>query len=146
MKRFTSLFVFMIFIFQGYIYAQKSVENQSVSDTVNRADPNGNKIGYWEEKAGEITYKGIYHASRKNGNWIGYYQNNVISGIEFYTNGVKDGIAISIDKRGKISQVEYYKNGLLHGQTSVFNQSGDSPVSQIFYENGKKNGLCRHYY
>ena len=126
--------------------AQVAANDKKIPDTLNRTDSYGNKVGHWIEKMGEITYKGEYSANKKVNNWIGYYPNNLIYKVEYFSNGAKDGISIQFDRKGKISLVENYKNGLAHGQTVYYSQFNETPVSETEYAHGKKNGLYRQYY
>ena len=126
--------------------AQVATIENKIPDSVNRTNSNGDKVGYWIEKTADITYKGEYRANKKVKNWIGFYPNNMISKIEYFNNGVKDGISIQFDKKGKISVIENFKNGLAHGQTIYYSQYGETPSSEAEYTFGKKNGVYRQYY
>ena len=146
MKKILSFLLYMIIIIPLQINAQGTVNDAKIPDTVNRKDAIGNKTGYWIEKLGELTYKGEFVENKKVKNWIGYYPNNLIYKVEYYSNGVKDGISIQFDRKGKITLVENFKNGLEHGQTISYSQFNESPVSETEYAFGKKNGLYRQYY
>jgi antitoxin component YwqK of YwqJK toxin-antitoxin module len=146
MKKIVSFLLTIVVVIPLLMNAQVAASDGKLPDTVNRNDANGNKIGYWIEKSGELTYKGEYDANKKVKNWVGYYPNNLIYKLEYFTNGEKDGISIQFDRKGKISLVEYYKNGLTHGQTVYYSQFNESPVSETEYAFGKKNGLYRQYY
>ncbi len=146
MKKIVSYLLTIVAVIPLLMNAQVAASDGKFPDTVNRNDANGNKIGYWIEKSGELTYKGEYAANKKVKNWVGYYPNNLIYKLEYFTNGEKDGISIQFDRKGKISLVEYYKNGLTHGQTVYYSQFNESPVSETEYAFGKKNGLYRQYY
>ena len=146
MKKILFLFASIIFALSMNLDAQVTTNELKVPDSVNRTDPNGNKVGFWIEKMGEITSKGEYVANKKVKNWIGYYPGNMISKIEYFNNGLRDGISIQFDKKGKISLVENYKNGLVHGQSIFYNSMTESPLSETEYAFGKRNGLYRQYY
>lgn len=146
MKRLLVFLLTIIFVPQVQINAQTAARENKTADTVNRTDANGNKIGLWVEKVGEITYKGEFASNKKVKNWIGYYPNNLIFKIEYYNNGLKDGISIQFDRKCKISMVENYKNGLAHGQSISYSQFNETPLSETEYAFGMKNGLYRQYY
>ncbi len=126
--------------------AQDAANDNKVPDTINRKDANGSMYGYWIEKRGELTYKGFYADNKKVRDWVGYYPTNVIYKVEYYTNGVKEGISIQFDRKGKISLVEHFKNGLTHGQSVLYSQYNEMPVSETDYLLGKKNGVYRQFY
>jgi antitoxin component YwqK of YwqJK toxin-antitoxin module len=146
MKRILFCFLLLTAVVPIQIQAQKTATEEKNADTLNRKNSNGEKYGPWNEKVGEITFKGEYVAGRKVKDWIGYYPNNVIFKVEYYDNGLKDGISIQFDRKCKISLVEHYKNGLAHGQTILYSQYNENPVSETEYAFGKKNGLYRQYY
>ena len=137
--------VILTMVSHSQMNGQNSATNAG-SDTLNRTDAKGHKYGHWIEKTGETTYKGEYLDDKKVKNWISYYPNNAIYKIEFYNNGVKDGISIQFDRKCKISQVEHFKSGLLHGTTIVYSQYNENPVSETEFAYGKKNGVYRQFY
>jgi antitoxin component YwqK of YwqJK toxin-antitoxin module len=128
------------------VNAQVDASETKTPDSINQTDSKGEKFGYWIEKTGDITYRGEYYLSNKNKSWVGYYPTNRLYKIEYYDNGVKDGISIQFDKKGKISVIEHFKNGLLHGQTIYYSQFNDTPASETEYTFGKKNGVYRQFY
>jgi antitoxin component YwqK of YwqJK toxin-antitoxin module len=146
MKKIIAFLFTMIIVSILQVNAQAIATDAKLPDTVNRIDADGNRIGYWIDKQGETTYKGEYIANKKVKNWIGYYPNNAIFKIEYYNNGLKDGISVQFDRKCKISLVEHYKNGLAHGLTVLYSQYNENPTSETQYTFGKKNGLYRQYY
>lgn len=138
------LFALCIF-FSTSVFSQTTNEKKS-SDTLNRYDASRMKTGYWEEREGEFMMKGYYVNDKRINNWIGYHPNHMIQKIEFYTNGIKNGISVQFDRKGKIISVDFYKNGLLNGTSTTYNQFSESPVSETNYLTGKKNGVVRLYY
>ena len=117
-----------------------------IADTVNRTNSEAFKYGYWIEKQGDITSKGEYLLNKKNKNWVSYYPNNIISKIEYYSNGERDGISVQFDRRGKMTLLENYRNGMTHGQTIHYSQFNEAPLSECDYAYGKRNGMFRQYY
>ena len=146
MKRLLIFLTLMIAFMPWQMNGQTVAKDFKYPDSVNRTDSYGNKFGYWIEKQGEMTYKGEYVTNKKVKNWIGYYPNNFIYKVEYFSNGVKDGISLQFDRHGKITILENYKNGLAHGQTVYYSQYSETPLSETEYTNGKKNGLFRQYY
>ena len=126
--------------------AQVKINPVKPADTLNRSDATGLRTGYWEEKTGEILNKGMYSQNKKEGTWVGFYSNTVLSKMESFKDGQKDGYSIQLDRRGKITQFETYLAGVLNGQQVVYAQSGDFPVSETNYLKGVKNGVYRLYY
>jgi antitoxin component YwqK of YwqJK toxin-antitoxin module len=116
------------------------------SDTINKMDPMNQKTGYWVEKIIDQYAKGYYLNNKKTGTWITTLQNDMIQKLENYTDGIKNGISIVIDKKGHLISQEFYKNGELDGLSIHFNGYSEMPSSEINYRKGKKNGLSRTYY
>ena len=145
MKKFfiiaSALFFLMPFVLKSQVNTAAKP-----NDTLNRTDASGLKTGFWEEKAGDVTLKGYFKLNKKEGSWVGFYPSNVLARIDTYKDGQKDGPYIQLDRRGKITLYEYYRNGLLNGQQVSYAPSGDFPVSETNYVNGKRNGLYRLYY
>ena len=110
MKKVLILIVLSLCITPWHLSAQQKPAELKKSEAPNLTDGNGNKYGYWTEKEGDITWKGEYVAGKKTKNWAGYYSNNYISKLEYYNNGVRDGILVQFDRKGKVTLVENYKN------------------------------------
>ncbi len=146
MKNILIFITSLIVLFSAQSNAQVPVGNAKISDTINRTDSSGNKVGYWIEKQGDFTYKGEYISGQKEKNWIGYYPNNFVFKLEYYSNGLKDGISMQFDRRGKIVLIENYKKGLAHGQTINYGSYSETPMVETDYANGMRNGLYRIYY
>jgi antitoxin component YwqK of YwqJK toxin-antitoxin module len=146
MNKILVFLVASVTLFSIHLYAQEAASDVKLPDSVNRLDSQGRKNGYWIEKQGEMTLKGEYASNSKIKNWVSYYPNNIIYKIEYFNNGVKDGISIQFDRKGKMTLVEYFKNGLSHGQTVYYGQFSETPLSETDYAYGKKNGLFRQFY
>lgn len=145
MKTFSSVLLALLLIISAPLFSQTAVVKKS-ADTTNRYDANNLKTGYWEEREGEFTAKGCYKNDKRVDNWISFHPNHMIQKIEFYTNGIKNGISVQFDRKGKIMTVEYYNNGLLNGVSTTYNQFSESPVTETSYIGGKKNGMVKLFY
>ena len=146
MKRLLTLLFLPLWLLSGTISAQITSIASKATDTLNQMDAQGNKTGSWVETRGEITFRGSYVKNLKHGNWVGTYPNKIVSSIEAYNMGKKEGATIYIDKRGRITMSENYKNGLRHGFNIVYSQYNDGPATETNYVNGKKNGFYRQFY
>ncbi|MEI6684205.1 MAG: toxin-antitoxin system YwqK family antitoxin [Bacteroidota bacterium] len=136
--------LFFAFSFQSKAQTQSS--DGKLPDTVNRTDSFGNKVGYWIEKQGEISYKGEYVANKKVNSWVGYYPSLFIYKVDVYVNGIKDGVSIQFDRHGKATLIENYKNGVLNGQSINYGSYNETPMAVTEFSNGKRNGQYRLYY
>lgn len=141
------LFTLMLLVGSlSFVAAQTKSDQTGIPDSANRTDPQGNKTGYWIEKTGEYTSKGEYRENKKVRSWVTYYGNGMIYKLENYENGIKEGISLQFDRKGKISLIEHFKSGLSHGKTTLYSQLNELPVSETEYIAGKKNGLYRQFY
>jgi antitoxin component YwqK of YwqJK toxin-antitoxin module len=146
MKKILFILTAWMIIVPFCLNAQVSTGEEKFPDSVNKTDAGGNKTGYWIEKVGEMTYYGTYLANKKVKDWIGYYPNKLIYKVEYYDNGIKNGVSIQFDRKCKISLIENFRNGLSHGLTTYYSQFNETPLSETEYVAGKKNGLYRQYY
>jgi antitoxin component YwqK of YwqJK toxin-antitoxin module len=148
MKGFRLFFTIVaIYSFQAVAFAQeKTAPVAGIGEAPNLVDNQGNKTGLWIEREGEYTWKGEYAGNAKIKTWTAFYNNNFIAKIENYSNGLKDGLMIQCDRKGKISLMENYKDGKLDGLTIYYGLNTDKPQSETWYTNGMKNGLFRQYY
>lgn len=138
--------IFVFFLLATHPGVAQNPPDSKNIDTLNRYDTNQLKTGYWVEREGEAVIKGYYFENKRVDNWIGYHPNHMIQKIEFYSRGLKNGISVQFDRKGKIMLVENYKNGLLNGTVTSYNPFSEAPVSEINYTKGKKNGVLRLYY
>ncbi|MGZ4157711.1 MAG: hypothetical protein ACXVED_11240, partial [Bacteroidia bacterium] len=74
-----------------------SASFSNIAADTNKTDNAGKKIGFWKEKIGQSDFYGNYVNDKKEGLWIGYFVNGIISNIEEYKNGKKNGYVILID-------------------------------------------------
>ena len=92
------------------------LSGNSFSQDTNKVDANKQKQGFWMENVMGVTYRGQYVNHKREGNWISYHQGTLlISSIDFYKNGMKNGISISIDSKGNFTKEEHYMNDTLDG-------------------------------
>jgi antitoxin component YwqK of YwqJK toxin-antitoxin module len=145
-KTIHSLLAILLFASFYAVQAQVPGTVTNLPDTVNRTDDKGNKTGFWIEKLGDKTFKGDYADNVRIKCWVGYYANDAIYALEYYDKGLKDGISIQLDRKGKISLVEHYRNGQLSGKKILYSQYSDRPVAESEYLQGKKNGVHRQFY
>ena len=90
-------------------------KEQPIKDGVriNQYDPEGNKIGYWENyyKNGKIQTKGNYINGKREGIWEIYFDNGQLYCKCNFKNNYKDGIWEYYWENGQLSSKELYDNG-----------------------------------
>lgn len=146
MKKLFIISILTCIFWQLPAFSQEPFSTASGETAENKTDANGHKTGKWIEKEGDITWMGEYVANLKEGNWIAFFPNQFIAKVVAYKQGMKDGILIQMDRKGKVTLSEHYRNDKPDGVAISYGQSGDVPLSVIHYSDGKRNGLFRQYY
>lgn len=170
MKKFVFLCFVMCLPFVA-IHAQTAAAEVKVPDSINKVDVKGKKQGYREEKLANSTItKGWYLNDLQNGQWLTYGQNGIITKVENYKNGKKDGAVIEIDSRGYLSAELYfiddipegtakryfygtnlasvipYKHGKIDGKKIIYYEnSAGKPQEESYYSNDIKHGISKWY-
>lgn len=150
-------------------------------DTLNRVDSLGKRQGYWKitasmKKLGapwlpdQIIEEGSYKDSRKNGNWIEYWQNHNKKSVMYFVNNRPNGRATLFFENGHVKETGtwrgtrwigeykmYYENdtiwyhfmydslGKKHGVQKSFRLNGKLDCEKYF-NHGKEEGWSRCYY
>lgn len=95
----------------------------SNTDTLNQFDENNLKVGQW-----------IYH-------WEG---TNVISSVQYYLKGKRNGLCIYYNEKGIIQNASEYLDDKLHGISKVYSPTG--ALREIAeFKDDKKEGFIRYY-
>jgi len=141
----TSLIFTLLFLMPVLIFAQTATEKKT-DDTTNKVDASNRRTGYWEEKIGDQIMKGYYVNDKRTGTWILCVNTGLLQKLESYDNGLKNGISISLDRKGHLKNQEYYKNDKLSGLSVTYGMYSEMPLSQINYIDGVKNGVSKLYY
>ena len=148
MRKFIAVFIVLLFPFAS-LPAQTptpvTTAAVSAADTLNKTDARGLKQGFWEEKSTNSAAKGWYKNGLKEGQWLTYGQNGILTRVENYHSGLKNGAVIDIDPRGYLSGDVSYVNDVLEGTAKQY-YYGTNPASVIPYKHGKVNGRKIIYY
>jgi antitoxin component YwqK of YwqJK toxin-antitoxin module len=145
MKTFRNLLTLVLLSFSFTLFAQQSTETTG-GDTINKFNANNQKTGYWVERNGELTNQGVYKDGKKTGNWVTLLSNNLLNKVEFFNNGLRDGISVQFDRKAKIVTYENYKNGELNGTCVYYGPYNENPTKETNYANGKLNGITKLFY
>ena len=79
--------------------AQAMASLKDLPDTLNRIDADGLKTGHWVENQTEFTWRGEYLGGKKVKAWTAYFSNNNIYKVDYYENGLKNGISLMFDRK-----------------------------------------------
>jgi antitoxin component YwqK of YwqJK toxin-antitoxin module len=119
----------------------------AIAGDTNKTDANGKKTGLWIEKTEMTTYHGRYKDDKREGAWIGYHPNGIISSVVEYRNGRKNGASIGIDVAGFFFRRDNYTNDTLDGPSIIYSHNNGAKLqSEIGYKMGKMDGVKRVYY
>lgn len=141
MKKAVTLFAFLTVVICA------SASTYGVAGDTNKTDANGKKTGLWKEKGEMTVYYGRYKDDKKDGAWIGYHPNGIISSIVEYRDGRKNGASIGIDVAGFYFRKDNYVNDTLDGPSIVFAHNNGAKIqSEIGYKMGKIDGMRLIYY
>jgi len=127
--------IFSIFIME---YANSQDAKQD-----NKLDPV--KYGFFKEKLGNMTSEGRLEDGKKEGNWVTYYPTGVVSKVEEYHYGLKNGLVLEIDSKGTIAGESFYKNDMLDGASKTFVRGMKYGYVKNYKEN-KLDGSTVIYY
>lgn len=117
-------------------------------DTSITKDPSVPGKEYWiiRNAEGIVLQQGAYLKSKKEGLWREYTQGNgVLTFVEEYKNGLKNGARITYSPVGRILADETYKNDLLDGIRIEYHTNTHMRLLEN-YEQGLLGGLKRSYY
>lgn len=104
---------------------------------------NGIKNGVWLirdlKNSDKIEAKLEYLYDKPVGSWEYYDENNRLTDIENFSDGVLMGETVSYDHNGNILKKLSYKNGVLDGEVEIYNKNGNLE-SKASFKNGKIDG------
>ena len=105
-------------------------------------------IGPWEfyYSNGNVKATGNFDdAGKKNGEWRYYYKYGALSGIENWSNGVKEGVDLTNNSWGVATEKAQYKKGELEGEKINYYSIGN-PSTISHYSNGQQTGSWVQFY
>jgi antitoxin component YwqK of YwqJK toxin-antitoxin module len=114
-------------------YETSKVEGTSVTHLVKK------------DAEGKILEEGFIRNGKKDGQWITYNAaKGSVETVDSYIDGKLNGYSFIISSRGYIDQQAGYINNELNGRN--FKYRYGRPKSEMFYKNGKLDGLQKEYY
>ncbi len=87
---------------------------------------------------------GSFVNGQKEGEWLSYFSNKVLSNKKIYVNDELDGISKRYNKEGVLVENTTYVNGELNGQDTDYHPNGKKSV-ETMYLDGKKHGKATYY-
>ncbi len=133
-----------------------STTKENTTEDVNQYEdlPKGSIVESYDDGSGierayipnnkRIVLEGELKDGKRHGTWTNYYANGIVRDITTYQNGLKEGIAITIDARGDLTSKAYYHQGKLEGE--YLNYDGRRITEKRFYNNGLLEGTLTKYY
>lgn len=120
----------------------------SQSDTLNRKDEAGTKVGYWivNFDNGKIKEEGNYIEGKKEGLWKSYYDNGNKQNEIIYVKNRPNGYAKFYYENGKISEEGLWKINKWVGEYKMYHQNGQLSYDWKYSEKGKRTGVQKYYH
>ena len=120
---------------------------QAISDTLNRLNKDGQKIGYWKKynEDGLLVYEGRFELDIPIGNFIYYYPDeNVKAKSFFYDNGTRTKTS-TFHYSGVLMTMGFYHDKKKDSLWYYYDMSG-TLLKQEFYRDNKKDGQWIVFY
>jgi len=86
---------------------------------------------------GDLKFRGKWINGKKEGKLLWLFENEIVSGIESYTDGILNGISSSNYPNGKSKQIVEYIDGKMNGKVRAYDVNGNLTVNRIY-----KNDVC----
>lgn len=119
-----------------------------VLDTLITADPNRPGYDYWviTNPSGAPKMQGYMFQGKKEGTWREYgTNNNMLSKMEEFVHGKKNGVSSTFSNSGMITLDETYRNDTLNGPRLTYSTSARLKAVENF-KNGQLDGPRKSYY
>ena len=115
-------------------------------NTVNQADAQGRKQGYWIKKdsEGKLVYQATFKDDKPIGEMKRFNPNGILKAVMNFTEGTDEADAQLYDERGKLIAKGKYSDQKKIGEWTYLLDS--KVVSTESYLNGQKNGTCKRFY
>ncbi len=116
----------------------------------NVIDDAGFKQGYWKlffpyTTDSIVSEEGSFVNDLEDGLWIKYHDNTQIREVLYFSQGLLNGLKLSIDKKGKLKKQEFFVNDQHDGDQLYFHDNGKISM-KISYVHGIRHGPFIKYY
>ncbi len=137
MKRF--FFYILFFLICNNLFSQ-------TSGGVNIVDSKGRKQGIWKKyyQNGRLRFTGKFINNTPIDTFRFYYESGKLKGLKIYSEKNKWVRALMFHEDSTVMIKGYYKD-TIKDSTWVYFSSGKTPVYEISYKNGRKNGIAKTY-
>jgi len=90
-------------------------------------------------------YQGNMVKGKKEGGWIGYYENGQLFFKSNYKDDKKEGETIVYYENGQLLEKGIWKEGVLEGELLIYYETGQLEIKSN-YKDGKKEGEWLYYH
>jgi antitoxin component YwqK of YwqJK toxin-antitoxin module len=96
--------------------------------------------------SGKPFVEGKYSRGRQEGEWTYWYENGTVNRKATYKDGQPDGSWEVRREDGTLLAKRGFKDGQRHGEWIVFDKTGEQPVAEEHYDNGKADGVWKVWF
>jgi antitoxin component YwqK of YwqJK toxin-antitoxin module len=93
--------------------------------------------------SGVLLESGMLQSGIKNGSWIVYHENGEPKVITPFVNGMRNGMSVEFDKKGRLTKMASFVNDEFHGNYKEY--VSYIPIRESNFKNGKLHGLHKEY-
>lgn len=97
----------------------------------------GMKNGKWLEQIGDMRTQGEYRNDKQVGEWVSYYDDDVLAFRGSFTAGYPDGQHFYYYENGRLREIQTYSAGVKHGEWKKYLDTGELYFT-ITYNHGKE--------
>lgn len=97
----------------------------------------GMKNGKWTEQIGDMRSQGEYRNDKQVGEWVSYYDNDIMAFRGSFNAGYPDGEHFFYYGNGKLREIQSYAAGVNHGDWKKYLDTGELYFT-ITYDQGKE--------
>lgn len=93
---------------------------------------------------GAVLSEGLVKNGVKHGSWIYYNATGIVTGLESYELGVKEGVTMQFDAQGNLEKKIFYHQNEFHGEVVSYERNKVTEIRPYSY--GVLQGLVRKFY
>jgi antitoxin component YwqK of YwqJK toxin-antitoxin module len=95
---------------------------------------------------GKVFVEGQFRRGRQHGEWKYYYDNGQLNRVATYKDGKPDGPREVFRADGTLWAKRGFKDGRRDGEWITYDNTGQKPIAEEHYDNGKPDGVWKYWY
>jgi antitoxin component YwqK of YwqJK toxin-antitoxin module len=126
---------------EQYDDGKKRVEREVAYYSDNHFEADGTYREFYPNE--QLFVEGRFRNGRQDGEWTFYHENGQLNRKATYSNGQPDGAWEVLRADGTLSAKRSFRNGLRHGDWITYDASGQKPLREEHYVDGKAEGVWK---